>query len=64
MMRWMFGRALAAISALFSTPRLWVPSASYLRPWPLVRPGKTGVAAARRAARKARNRWRQRHGRA
>ena len=29
---------------------------------PAGRPGKSGIAAARRAARKARNRWRARHG--
>lgn len=40
-------------------PRGWVPSCRYLQPWPCVRLGKTGIAAAKRRARKARNRRRQ-----
>lgn len=64
MMRLILGRALSVISSWFSAPRLWAPSTFYLQTWPHTRPGKSGVAAARRAARKARNRRRQRHGRA
>lgn len=60
MMRLILGRALAVISSWFSGPRLWVPSARYLQLWPQARPGRTGVAAARRAARKARNKRRAR----
>jgi hypothetical protein len=60
----LFGHLLAALANLFSTPRLWVPSYRYLQAWPQERPGKPGVAAAKRHARKARNRRRQRHGRA
>ncbi|SED79926.1 hypothetical protein [Pseudomonas anguilliseptica] len=62
MMRCLFGRLLVAIADLL--PRPWMSSVRYLQEWPQVRPGKSGVAAARRAARKARNRRRQRHGRA
>ncbi len=62
MMRLILGRALSVIASMFSTPRLWVPSARYLQPWPQARPGRSGVAAARRLARKARNRRRHRHG--
>jgi hypothetical protein len=45
---------------LFGTPRLWAPSCRYLIQWPSARPGKTGIAAARRKARKLRNRRRAR----
>jgi hypothetical protein len=45
------------------TPRLWVPSCRYLQPLPATRPSKTGIAAVKRRARKARNRRRQ-HGHA
>jgi len=64
MMRLILGRALSVISSWFSMAPLWVPSCRYQQSWPQVRPGKSGVAAARRAACKARNRRRQRHGRA
>ena len=58
MMRRLFG----LISALFGTPRLWVPNCFHLVQWPQVRPGKTGIAAARRQARKQRNLRRARRG--
>lgn len=58
----LFRYVMAALDRWFSAPRLWVPSCLYLHNWPQARPGKSGVAAARRAARKARNRRRQRHG--
>lgn len=45
-------------------PRLWVPSCHYLLLPPSARPSKTGIAAAKRRARKARNYRRQRYGRA
>jgi hypothetical protein len=45
---------------LFGTSRLWLPSARYLVQWPNMRPGRTGIAAARRKARKLRNRRRAR----
>lgn len=64
MMRLILGRALSVISSWFSTPFLWPSRACYQQSWPQVRPGKTGIAAAKRRARKARNRRRQRHGRA
>lgn len=64
MMRLILGRALSVISSWFSMAPLWAPSSGYQQAWPQARPGKSGVAAARRAARKARNRRRQRHGRA
>lgn len=53
MMRCLFGRLLVAIADLL--PRPWMSSVRYLQEWPQVRPGKTGIAAARRAALKARN---------
>lgn len=53
MMRCLFGRLLVAIADLL--PRPWMSSVRYLQEWPQVRPGKTGIVAARRAARKARN---------
>ncbi|TBV10242.1 hypothetical protein [Stutzerimonas kirkiae] len=64
MMLKILGRALTAIFSdeWFGAPRLWVPSVRYLQPWPQARPGKSGVAVARRQARKARTRRRQRHG--
>lgn len=62
MMHLILGRALSVMASMFSAPRLWGPSACYLQPWPPARPGKSGVVAARRQARKARNRRRQRHG--
>lgn len=56
----MMRRLLGWISALFGTPRLWVPSPLCLITWPHLRTGKTGIAAARRQARKLRNRRRAR----
>lgn len=64
MMRLILGRALSVISSWFSVVPLWAPRCLYLQSWPQARPGKSGVTAARRAARKARNRRRQLHGRA
>ena len=64
MMRRILGRALTVLSPFFSTPHMWVPPMHCLQQWPRVRPGKTGIAAARRKARKARNQRRARHGRA
>jgi hypothetical protein len=58
----MMRRLLGWFGALFGTPRLWVPSTLYLLQWPQVRPGKTGIAAARRQARKLRNQRRARRG--
>lgn len=64
-MMWrILGRWLKRLSTWLTRPPMWVPSVRYLQRWPQARPGKTGVAAARRAARKARNRRRQRYGRA
>lgn len=62
MMRRILGRALTAIFSdeWFTTPHMWVPPMHCLQQWPRVRPGKSGVAAARRAARKARNKRRAR----
>ena len=59
MMRCLFGRLLAAIADLL--PRPWMSSVRYLQEWPQVRPGKSGIAAARRLARKARNKRRAKH---
>lgn len=64
MMRRILGRALTVIASFFSAAPAWAPSVHSQRPWPLARPGKSGVAAAKRRARKLRNRRRQRHGRA
>ena len=47
-------------SRLFGTGPLWVPNCFHLVQWPHLRPGKTGIAAARRQARKLRNRRRAR----
>lgn len=60
MMRRILGGALTVLASFFTTPHMWVPPMHCLQQWPRVRPGKTGVAAARRAARKARNRRRER----
>lgn len=55
-------RLRALMSACVGTwaPR---PPGRWLTPHiiPISRPGKSGIAAARREARKARNRWRARH---
>ena len=58
MMRCLFGRLLVAIADML--PRPWMSSVRYLQEWPLVRPGMTGIASARRVARKARNKRRAR----
>jgi hypothetical protein len=54
----MIRRLWAFLDHLFGTPRMWVPNCRYQTPLPPIRIGKTGIAAARRAARKARNRRR------
>lgn len=59
MMRCLFFRLPAAIADLLSRP--WMSSVRYLQEWPQPRPGKTGVAAARRLARKARSKRRAKH---
>ncbi|MDG9783690.1 hypothetical protein [Metapseudomonas otitidis] len=64
MMRRILGLALSVIPSWFSAMPVWVPRYHCLQAWPQARPGKSGVAAARRAARKLRNRRRLRHGRA
>lgn len=52
-------RHLAAwIDELFGTTRFWVPPCFYINSWPQARLGKTGIAVARRKARKVRNRRR------
>lgn len=56
----MISRLLRFLDHLFTTPRLWVPSCRFLVPFPPERPGKSGVAAARRAAHKARRQRRAR----
>lgn len=55
----MIARLLAWMSGMFGMYRLWLPAVRYRAPLPPERPGKTGVAAIRRAARKRR---RMRHG--
>lgn len=57
----MIGRLLSCIRGLFGMPRVWLPALRYSAPWPAERPGKSGVAAVKRRARKARNRRRARH---
>lgn len=49
------------LTRMFDVPRLGVPQARHLAHWPAERPGKSGVAAARRKARKLRNRRRALH---
>ncbi|MCY1562146.1 hypothetical protein D9M68_995020 [compost metagenome] len=44
------------LTRMFGTPRLWAPHTRYLEHWPAERPGKSGVAAIRRQARKLRQR--------
>lgn len=56
----MIVRLMRFLDRFFSTPRLWVPSCRFLVPFPPERPGKSGVAAARRAALKARRQRRAR----
>lgn len=46
---------------LFGTALLRQPRCAYLVQWPSARHGKTGIAAARRKARKLRNRRRAGH---
>jgi hypothetical protein len=58
----MMRRLLGWLGALLGTGRQWVPSTLYLLQWPAVRHGKTGIAAARRQARKLRNQRRARRG--
>lgn len=64
----LLGGLMAGLSAMVEVRRWADPSAagSWLSPRiiPMGRPGKTGIAAARRKARKTRSRRRQRHGRA
>ncbi len=66
----LFGRAFTAMLAGLFSSHSWAAPYSALGTWggPQVvrfyRHGKTGVAAAKRQARKERNRRRQRHGRA
>lgn len=50
----MIARLLAWMSGLCGMHRLWLPVVRYRAPFPVERPGKTGVAAIRRAARKRR----------
>jgi hypothetical protein len=49
------------LGRLFGTALLHQPRCGYLVQWPNARHGKTGIAAARRKARKLRNRRRARH---
>ena len=56
----MMRRLLGWFSALFGTQWPCATSFLYLTQWPAVRPGKTGIAAARRQARKQRNQRRAR----
>lgn len=51
----MIAQLLAWMSGMFGMYRLWLPVVRYRGPFPADRPGKSGVAAARRAARKRRH---------
>lgn len=48
------GRGLLAAMQVQGMHRLWLPVVRYRVPFPVERPGKSGVAASRRAARKRR----------
>jgi len=50
----MIAQLLAWMSGMFGMHRLWLPTVLYRAPLPPERPGKSGVAAIRRAARKRR----------
>lgn len=63
----LLGRLLPSFAPLWTIPSLPLMAAGSCfgpRPLRMGRPGKSGVPAARRAARKARNRRRHRYGRA
>ncbi|MCM2318078.1 MAG: hypothetical protein NDI93_01970 [Pseudomonas sp.] len=51
----MIARLLAWMSGLCGMHRLWLPVVRYRAPFPADRPGKSGVPAARRTARKRRH---------
>lgn len=51
----MIARLLAWMSGMFGMHRLWLPVVRYRVPFPVERTGKSGVAAARREARKRRH---------
>ena len=50
----MIGQLLTLAVGMFGMYRPWLPLLRYQAPFPAERPGKSGVAAARRAARKQR----------
>lgn len=50
----MIGQLLTLAVGMFGMHRPWLPLLRYRAPFPQERPGKSGVAAARRSARKRR----------
>ncbi len=66
----LFSRAFAALMAGFAGACRWAAPSTAAGTWirsgavPAYRQGKTGIAAAKRRARKSRNRLRHHHGRA